>query len=82
MRKKSPYSELFWSAFFPHFPAFGPNAEKCGKNMDQNNSEYGHFLRTECFHQISGGKGFYSKIIHKILEKLQFSCEIAHYGEV
>ena len=22
LRKKSPYSELFWPAFFPQFPAF------------------------------------------------------------
>ena len=50
LHKKCQYSELFWSAFFPHFPAFGlnterysvfsPNAGKCGKNADQNNSEY------------------------------------------
>ena len=26
---------------------FSPNAGKCGKNADQNNSEYGHFLRSE-----------------------------------
>ena len=48
-------TELFWSAFFPHFPAFGlntpylsvfsPNAGKCGKNAGQNNPEYGLFLR-------------------------------------
>ena len=25
LRKKSPYSELFWSVFFQHFPAFGLN---------------------------------------------------------
>ena len=23
LRKKCPYSELFWSSFFPHFRAFG-----------------------------------------------------------
>ena len=46
LRKKSPYWELFWSAFFPHFSAFGLNTGKCGKNADQNNSEYGHFLRS------------------------------------
>ena len=23
LRKKCPYLELFWSSFFPHFPAFG-----------------------------------------------------------
>ena len=56
LRKKFPYSGLFWSAFFPHFPSFGLNTEryevslriqsKCGKNVDQNNSGYGHFLRS------------------------------------
>ena len=25
LHKKCPYSELFWSVFFPHFPAFGLN---------------------------------------------------------
>ena len=56
LRKKCPYSKLFWSAFSPHFPAFGLNAERyrlslriqseCGKNADQNNSEYELFLRS------------------------------------
>ena len=58
LHKKCPYSELFWSAFFSHFPAFGLNTERysvslriqseCGKireNADQNNSEYGHFMQ-------------------------------------
>ena len=31
---------------FPEFSAFSPNSGKCGKNADQNNSEYGHFLRS------------------------------------
>ena len=50
--------KLFWSVFSPHFTAFGqnterylsvfsPNAGKCGKSTDQNNFEYGHFLRSE-----------------------------------
>ena len=46
MRKKFPCSELLWSAFFPYFLAFGLNTRKCGKNVDQNNSKYGHFLRS------------------------------------
>ena len=46
LRKKCAYSELFWSAFFPYFPAFGLNTGKCGKNAAQNNFEYGHFLRS------------------------------------
>ena len=28
LRKKCPYLELFWSAFFPHFLAFGLNTER------------------------------------------------------
>ena len=53
--KKGPYSELFWSAFFLHFPAFGLKMERygvslrtqseCWKNANQNNSEYGHFMQ-------------------------------------
>ena len=27
-RKKSPNSELFWSTFFPNFPAYGLNTER------------------------------------------------------
>ena len=30
LRKKSPYSELFWSVFFPHLPTFGLNTERYG----------------------------------------------------
>ena len=31
---------------------FCPNAGKYGKNADQNNSEYGHFLRSGGFEMI------------------------------
>ena len=31
------------------FLAFGLNAEKCGKNTHQNNSKYGHFVRSGSF---------------------------------
>ena len=30
LRNKSPYLELFWSTFFPHFPAFRMNTERSG----------------------------------------------------
>ena len=36
LRKKYPYSELFWSAFFPHFPAFGLNTEKMRTRLTPN----------------------------------------------
>ena len=55
LRKNCPYLELSWSAFFTHsdwtrrdteyLSVFSPNAGKCGKNEDQNNSKYGLFLR-------------------------------------
>ena len=44
LRKKCPYLELFWSAFFPHFPAFGLNTERY--EVAPYSSEYGHF---SCF---------------------------------
>ena len=57
LRKKSPFSELFWPAFSRIFPysdgirrdteylsVLSPNEGKCGKNAEQNNSQYGHFL--------------------------------------
>ena len=33
LRKKSPYSELFWSTHLPHFLAFGLNTERCGVSL-------------------------------------------------
>ena len=59
LRKQCPYQELFWPAFFLHFPAFGlnteteylsvfsPDAGKCGENANQNNSQQGHFLSVQ-----------------------------------
>ena len=49
------YFDLHFSRIFPHsdwirrdtyLSVFSPNAGKCGKNVDQSNSEYGHFLRS------------------------------------
>ena len=41
---------------FPAFSrirsVFSPNARKCGKNADQNKSEYGHFLRSDIFKKL------------------------------
>ena len=62
LRKKCPYSELF-CPYFPrifmhsdsvqrdtsHLSVFSWNAGKCGKNVDQNNSKYGHFLHSVFF---------------------------------
>ena len=50
------YSGPHFSRIFPHsdwirretkyLSVFSPNAGKCGKNADQNNSEYGHFIHS------------------------------------
>ena len=52
MREKSPYSELFWSVFsrirtqYREIPLISPFSVRMRENTDQNNSEYGHFLRS------------------------------------
>ena len=51
LRKKCPYSELFWSAFSQIRTEYGEirsislYSVQMRKNADQNNSEYGHFSR-------------------------------------
>ena len=52
LRKKCPYSELFWSAFscirteYGQMRSISPYSVRMRENVDQNNSEYGHFLRS------------------------------------
>ena len=50
LRKQYPYSQLFWSVF-PHFRteygeirSISSYLVRMRENMDQDNSEYGHFL--------------------------------------
>ena len=42
-----PYSELLWSAFSRIRTEYGENSVRMRENRDQNNSEYGHLLRSE-----------------------------------
>ena len=85
LSKKCPYSELFWSAFFSDFPAFGlnteylsgfsPNAGKHGKKADQNNSEYGLFLRSVCLSIYSLNHLFiHSSILCCLLTRASSLC--------
>ena len=52
LRQKCPYSELFWSVFSRIRAEYGeilrifPYSGQMQENADQNNSEYGHFLRS------------------------------------
>ena len=49
LRKKCPYSELFWSAFshirteYGEIRSISPYSVRMRENADQNNSDYGHF---------------------------------------
>ena len=62
-------SVYIWSYSGPHFPAFGLNTERYGvqmrKNVDKNNSKYGHFLRSECLRL---------KCLTLLLPYLSFAC--------
>ena len=57
LRKKCPYSELLWSPFFRIRTGYGeifrftPYPVQIRENVDQNNSEYGHFLRSDDHYQ-------------------------------
>ena len=52
MRKKCPYSELFWSAYSRirtecrEVRSISPYSVRMQESGDQNNSEYGQFLRS------------------------------------
>ena len=52
LREKCPYSELFWSVLSRIRTEYGkilrisPYSVQMQENADQNNSEYGHFLRS------------------------------------
>ena len=52
LRKKCPYSELFWFVFFRIQIEYGeirsisPYSVQMRENADHNNSEYGHFSRS------------------------------------
>ena len=52
LREKCPYSK-FWPVFsriwteYGEIPRISPHSVQTRENMDQNNSKYGHFLRSE-----------------------------------
>ena len=57
LRKKWPYSELFWSAISRIRTEYGEirsiSPVQMRENADQNNSEYGHFSHiVDCVHSV------------------------------
>ena len=71
MREKCPYSELFWSLFshirteYEEMLRISPYSVRMQEYTDQNNSEYGHFLRSVCLFII-----LKSHMIHMYIYKL------------
>ena len=63
LRKKCPYSELFWSAF-SRIRTFWMR-----ENADQNNSEYGHFSRSVVFLDLVRESGFLLMDLFKFWHK-------------
>ena len=55
LREKCPYSKLFRSAFsrirteYGEIRIISPHSVRMRENMDQNNYEYGHFLRSSFY---------------------------------
>ena len=57
LRKKSPYSELFWSEFFPHFPRIFPHSHRIRRDTQ--------YLLLEIHRRMClKFKKWYEKIIH------------------
>ena len=55
LHEKCPYLELFWSVFYgirtecEEILRISPYSVQMRENADQNNSEYGHFLRSQSY---------------------------------
>ena len=66
LRQKCPYSELFWSALSGIRTEYGEiqilrislYSVQMRENADENNSEYGHFLRSDCYKNLLLQKKF------------------------
>ena len=50
LRKKWPYSELFWSVFSRIGTEY---SVRIRENTDQNNSKYGHFSRSDSYTNVN-----------------------------
>ena len=66
LRKKCPYSELFWSVFSPNTG-----------NTDQNSSEHEHFLRSA----YNSNSGFLNPHLLTLLEMISYvSSKLFRYS--
>ena len=62
-----------------YLSVFSPNAGKCRKNMDQYNSEYGHFLRNGCIYLKSFKIIKPQAVLHSLWNDINL---FGHWGKV
>ena len=85
LRKKCPYSELFWSIFsrtrteYGEIRSISPYSVRMLKITKQNNSEYGHFSRSIIFHPHSVPSMFQHPSIVLAEDGLCRSCILSHF---
>ena len=71
LREKCPCPELFWSAFFRIWTEYreilriSPYSVPVTENVDQNDSEYGQFLRSGSY-KFTMNLSLYSKYYHML----------------
>ena len=78
MREKCPYSKLFWSIFsrirteYEEILRLSPYSARMRENMDQNNSEYGQFLRSEGVLENTCSLRASGIILQDVFQRFQF----------
>ena len=78
LSKKSPYSELFWSTFFPHFPAFiiSPYSvrmrENAGKIRTRITPNTDTFYAVSIFREVTSSRFRVTTSTKQLLESTYF----------
>ena len=62
-------------------PSISPYSIRMRENTDQNNSEYGHFLRSMILPAILFYLEIYSKFSNKILINVPFNADILNFKQ-
>ena len=61
---------------FPKNSHLSVFSSKCEKNVDQNNSEYGYFLRSGMFHNFFHFAGFSVVLVYQWFQIIQFQANL------
>ena len=78
MREKCLYSKLFWSIFsrirteYEEILRLSPYSVRMRENMDQNNFEYGQFLRSEGVLESTCSLRASGIILQDVFQRFQF----------